>query len=836
MKKGLLMGIVLFVFLLLPALSTAEIVDLPKVNGIGYFMDTQTGYTWVDVDTFYWPYTSYTGILAANALGEGFHITSSQELDILLQNIHGNGLSLTEYKQVCHKMLEDQYGTLENVQGYFTMYNNTEVRRTYLDWRSDDSLIHRYDYSIPASELTSGSNFRLNTLLVSTLPRSLTISSTTGGSVTGPGEGAFPRYSPGQVVDLVATPDSGFEFVKWEGDVSTIVDVNNADTTVTMNSPYAVTAVFTKTPIPEYPSTKFYVPGGMFDNQDFGRAIAVQFDGTAIVGDPDDSGTGAAYVCLPPYNEPGNWDHYYNPDMMGYGSIRLSATDGSTGDRFGSAVDIDKNRIIIGAPADDNDNGNGSGSAYIFEATGEGWTQVAKLTAPDGAALEIFGSSVGIFHNMAVVGAKPINPFYGAVYLFNRTDEGDWVPTGKLVPSDGVLGDDFGQSIDIGAYGKMIIGAPDAVNGNGSRSGAAYVYDLYDLSGYFQWGGEVPPVIKLSPDDGETGDDFGYSVAINVTNYGFQAIVGASWDDASGSAYVFEMSNGGDLEKISKLKATDSAPGDYFGRSVAFYHSNANTGLDASVLVGAPWDDDKGTSSGSAYVFSPVDNDWYQAAKITAIDGAPGDYFGGSVAENYNGDGIIGAPNAGKHSGAKRGAAYFFSDGVTQTSISARDNVVVEPIPEMTLQFESVTSAGELSVIKSPASQPTPPANFSFASEVYSIEFTGSIDQPVSVCIQYDESTVTDENNLILFHWTGDIWEDITVSLNAETNTLCGETLSFSPFVIAEGQDEIPGDLDSDHDIDGKDIESFADQLADGTAEITIGAFAAEFGKIVLPD
>jgi len=73
---------------------------------------------------------------------------------------------------------------------------------------------------------------------------SLSISSTEGGSVTEPGEGVFPLYSEGRVVDLVATPDSGYHFVNWTGNVGTIADVEDATTTITMLGSYVITANF----------------------------------------------------------------------------------------------------------------------------------------------------------------------------------------------------------------------------------------------------------------------------------------------------------------------------------------------------------------------------------------------------------------------------------------------------------------------------------------------------------------------------------------------------------------------------------------------------------------
>jgi hypothetical protein len=72
---------------------------------------------------------------------------------------------------------------------------------------------------------------------------SLTISSTEGGSVTEPGEGTS-IHAASTTVDLVAQPDEGYQFMKWTGNVSTIADANAAETTITMNDSYSITATF----------------------------------------------------------------------------------------------------------------------------------------------------------------------------------------------------------------------------------------------------------------------------------------------------------------------------------------------------------------------------------------------------------------------------------------------------------------------------------------------------------------------------------------------------------------------------------------------------------------
>ena len=88
------------------------------------------------------------------------------------------------------------------------------------------------DYSITAS-------------FASLLPAqcSLAISSTTGGAVTTPGQGAF-TYDRGAVVSLVAEAEEGYVFVGWTGDVTSVADVNAASTSITVDGSCSITANF----------------------------------------------------------------------------------------------------------------------------------------------------------------------------------------------------------------------------------------------------------------------------------------------------------------------------------------------------------------------------------------------------------------------------------------------------------------------------------------------------------------------------------------------------------------------------------------------------------------
>jgi hypothetical protein len=76
-----------------------------------------------------------------------------------------------------------------------------------------------------------------------TEPFTLTVSSSSGGSVTTPGEATF-AYDEGTVVNLEAEPEEGYSFVAWIGDVDDVANVRSASTEITMNDNYSITATF----------------------------------------------------------------------------------------------------------------------------------------------------------------------------------------------------------------------------------------------------------------------------------------------------------------------------------------------------------------------------------------------------------------------------------------------------------------------------------------------------------------------------------------------------------------------------------------------------------------
>ena len=149
---------------------------------------------------------------------------------------------------------------------------------------------------------------------------------------------------------------------------------------------------------------------------------------------------------------------------------------------------------------------------------------------------------------------------------------------------------------------------------------------------------------KIIPPDGASNDNFGGSVALD----GDYALIGSRFDDdngiESGSAYLFDANSG---EQLQKFLAPDGASNDWFGYSVALDGEYA--------LIGSPFDDDNGLSSGSAYLFDVNSGELLQ--KFLDPDGITGGWFGSSVA--LDGDyALISAPT--NSWGGSSGSAYLF--------------------------------------------------------------------------------------------------------------------------------------------------------------------------------
>jgi hypothetical protein len=245
----------------------------------------------------------------------------------------------------------------------------------------------------------------------------------------------------------------------------------------------------------------------------------------------------------------------------------------------------------------------------------------------------------------------------GAVYVFNAPT-GAWAngtQVARLTASDGAAGDGLGESVAIDATGTTIVaGAPFAKLGTAYDKGAVYVF-VKPGGGWVN--GTQTAKLTAHPDaQAPTLASLGWSVAID----GDSVVAGAPyWGEGGaifsrGAVFLFVKPGGGWANASETIRFTpaDSVNDTYVGWSVGISGNTIVTGA-AGATVGGQY------AHGAVYVFVNSGGGWTIAAKLTASDGAGLDFLGDQV--GVFGDTIVAtAPKADIGGHADQGAAYVF--------------------------------------------------------------------------------------------------------------------------------------------------------------------------------
>jgi len=311
----------------------------------------------------------------------------------------------------------------------------------------------------------------------------------------------------------------------------------------------------------------------------FGESLALDGD-TLVVGAPLDdhsnlTDAGSVFVFQRD-QQTGQWVE----------TQKLIAPSPENGDEFGSALAIDGDWILVGADRD-NDNGmNNSGSIYFFIRQDGTWVFGQQRFASDQEAGALFGFSVALEGDWAVIGAPGMTKSDRGKAYFFRNNSGSWTEVQGFA---GTVNDGWlGRSVAINgewAFG----GAPFADAGGFDEVGAVKVYRrLIDTWSVVD---ELGPLVQ------DEYENIGMTLALQ----GDRLLAGASnsidktggW---LGAVHEFALSSGvwNAVEVIVPLDRPLSF-GDGFGRGLSIDGDEA--------LIGATFDDEAGTNAGAAYFF-----------------------------------------------------------------------------------------------------------------------------------------------------------------------------------------------------------------------------------------
>lgn len=376
------------------------------------------------------------------------------------------------------------------------------------------------------------------------------------------------------------------------------------------------------------------------------------------------------------------------------------------GDGLGTAVAIDGERLVAGATGHDGAVSSG-GAALVFERDANGtWVNVATLFATAPASGDQFGYAVDVEGDRIVVGARGRHTAAakgGSVFVFERDVGGNWLVVQEIVAPDAAAGDEFGFDVALSG-GRIVVGAPFD-DDFGMNSGSAYVFEAagggpfsfvakllsthgaaFDIAG---WSVDIDGArcvvgaqyddslvidagcVLVFEDDGSSlwshvatvhgvgtglGDRFGIDVAIS----GERVLAGAIGDDDqgvdAGAAYVFVRQPNGTWSQEAKLIAPSTSADDAFGIRVAL------DGMRAA--VGAHLDDSVAFNGGTVELFARrSDGTWVHELALQHSAGQFGEQAGAAVALGTDGV-AIGAPARDVFGNVDAGAVQVVSNDV----------------------------------------------------------------------------------------------------------------------------------------------------------------------------
>lgn len=313
--------------------------------------------------------------------------------------------------------------------------------------------------------------------------------------------------------------------------------------------------------------TPWFTSGDNAPGDAFGVRMSTSGD-TVVIGDADDSHdapwSGSAYVFV---KDVGGWVQQQ----------KLLPTTPANDQFFGASVSIDGETVVVGAPGEGDPSNPSAGAAYVFERSGPNWALQQKLLLPEPRFGDRFGSAVAISGDSIVVtagGDGDDNFLPGSASVFTRDWDGVWSFQQKFRASDQVPDQMYGGSVAISGD-TVLVGSEYVAPNHGAGIGAVYVYERAGTA----WGERK----KLTSSTWRGGYEFGRYLAVDGNIAVVGAPHEEHGSNTRGSAYVFVRDRGAWAQQQKLFVKEEPAEWDSFGVSVAIHGSTiiaGNSGAD----------------------------------------------------------------------------------------------------------------------------------------------------------------------------------------------------------------------------------------------------------------
>jgi gliding motility-associated-like protein len=317
---------------------------------------------------------------------------------------------------------------------------------------------------------------------------------------------------------------------------------------------------------------------------------------------------------------------------------QILASDGAAGDKFGWDVSLSEDFLVVGCRADT------SGAVYVYSKDIDGnWVNEQKLSMPTPGIYDYFGASVSIAGNTIVVGCEFDDELLddaGAAYVYEVDANGQWNFKQKLMATNPSLSGHFGDVV-FNTTDYIVVNAASS-SPNNIHDKSVYVFEKNQNGNWYNTqkiDPDIDPNLLWNTSFGNSISMYGDYLAIGEFSY-------SEIDPNRGAVHIYKKNGFGAWEYNTIIEASDGGDQDYFGKSVSIY--------DSTLIVGA---NKVGLEPGSIYVYELDENGiWGNEQKFSTSDNTEEVNFGHSI--QIYGDrfiaGALGYPND------SFGAAYVY--------------------------------------------------------------------------------------------------------------------------------------------------------------------------------